>query len=584
MRKRAGLGIKPLMLSIIIATSILMCMTFAILSFNNNSSKRLAYNCLSDKAGLYIELLEKEMEKVSQSLKIMQIRDLDVLWEIPKQIAAQDTKYYDVWAELEEYNFSKETEYNHKYSFYEYVYDANLLMIGEATYFETSAKPSHLLNLNEKIRKICEENYQGIVWDFFTVNDQNYLYGCFQQRGIAVGCITTLDTLLEDIKVTNMGYEGYLVFEDENRLYADNRFSSLKDADGLMSELQLATSKVTKDYVWETYEIKHLGNVRIVIALTDGVLDQIEYIQILSVIIFGCLFFLVLFMLWQLYSGILWPMKKFVDRLKNPDEDIYLNQKKDEGPLEIVYASEQFKKMYREIQSLRIDVYEKELAEKRIMLEYTQTQIRPHFFLNCMSVVQSMAELHHEEDIVQILDVLSEYMRYVLKDTFKLRCVREEVKHVCNYMEMQKLCKPNTFIFNAWVEQEVEDCQILPLLLQVFAENAVKHGLVSGQCIEITIYITSMEIESEKYLYISVSDTGKGFSDETLELIKQQKPVVYDGCEHIGIYNTLQRIQMAYGEKAEVKFGNMKKNYGAVVEIMLPMERGSKENYEIQNT
>ena len=113
MRKRAGLGIKPLMLSIIIATSILMCMTFAILSFNNTSSKKLAYNCLSDKAGLYIELLAKEMEKVSQSLKIMQIRDLDVLWEIPKQITAQDTEYYDVWKELEEYNFSKETEYNH---------------------------------------------------------------------------------------------------------------------------------------------------------------------------------------------------------------------------------------------------------------------------------------------------------------------------------------------------------------------------------------------------------------------------------------------------------------------------------------
>ena len=112
----------------------------------------------------------------------------------------------------------------------------------------------------------------------------------------------------------------------------------------------------------------------------------------------------------------------------------------------------------------------------------------------------------------------------------------------------------------------------------------MKHGLVSGQCIEITIYITPMEIESEKYLYISVSDTGKGFSDETLELIKQQKPIIYDGCEHIGIYNTLQRIQMSYGEKAEVKFSNMKNNYGAVVEIMLPMERGSKKNYEIQNT
>lgn len=584
MRKKAGLGIKPLMLAIIVTISVLLCLTFAILSFNNTSSKKLAYNCLSDKAGLYIELLEKEMEKVSQSLKIMKIRDLDVLRQIPKHILPQDTEYYNIWAELKEYNFSKETEYNHKYSFYEYIYDADLLMIGEATYFETSAKTPYLLNLNEKIRAICKEDYQGIVWDFFTVDGQDYLYGCFQQRGIAVGCITTLDTLLKDIKVTNMGYEGFLVFEDENGLYADKKVLKLEGVDQLMSELQKEPSKATNDYVWETYEIKYLGNVRIVIALIDGVLEQIEYIQILSIIIFGFLFFLVLFILWQLYSGVLWPMKKFVDRLKNPDEDIYLNQKKDEGPLEIVYASEQFKKMYREIQSLRIDVYEKELAEKKIMLEYTQTQIRPHFFLNCMSVVQSMAELHHEEDIVQILDVLSEYMRYVLKDTFKLRCVNEEVKHVCNYMEMQKLCKPNTFVFNVMVEEDVQRCEILPLLLQVFAENAVKHGLISGRCIEITIYITSMEIESEKYLYISVSDTGKGFSDEVLELIEKQKPIEYDGCEHIGIYNTLQRIQMFYGEKAEVKFSNMRKNYGAVVEIILPMERGSKDNYEIQST
>ena len=399
------------------------------------------------------------------------------------------------------------------------------------------------------------------------------MYGCFQQRGIAVGCITTLDTLLEDIKVTNMGYEGYLVFEDENRLYADNRFSSLKDADGLMSELQLATSKVTKDYVWETYEIKHLGNVRIVIALTDGVLDQIEYIQILSVIIFGCLFFLVLFMLWQLYSGILWPMKKFVDRLKNPDEDIYLNQKKDEGPLEIVYASEQFKKMYREIQSLRIDVYEKELAEKRIMLEYTQTQIRPHFFLNCMSVVQSMAELHHEDDIVYILDVLSEYMRYVLKDTFEMRCIRDEIKHVCHYMDMQKLCKPDAFTFSAIVEENVEDCKILPLVIQTFAENAVKHGLAAARCIEITIYITSMELAGEEFLYIVISDTGNGFPQQILELIETDRPIIYDGCEHIGIRNTLQRIRMAYGEKADIKLSNMRENYGAVVEITLPMQK-----------
>ena len=163
MRKRDGLGIKPLMLAIIVTISILLCLTFGILSFNNTSSKKLAYNCLSDKAGLYIELLEKEMENVSQSLKIMKVRDLDILQQIPQSVLPQETEYYGIWAELEQYNFSKETEYNHKYNFYEYVYNADLLMIGEAAYFKTSAKDPYLLSLNEKIKTICQENYQAVV-------------------------------------------------------------------------------------------------------------------------------------------------------------------------------------------------------------------------------------------------------------------------------------------------------------------------------------------------------------------------------------------------------------------------------------
>ena len=573
MKRKVNIGIKPLMISIISAISILLCMTFAILSFNNKSAKELAYECLADKAGLYIELLEKEMVKVSQTLKIMQMRDLDVMWKIPNKVSPQDTEYYEVWKELKEYNFSKATEYNHKYSFYEYVYDADLMMIGEATYFDSSIKSAYLSCLTQEIRNICEKDSDGVVWNFFTLEGQDYLYGCFQREGKAVGCITSLDVLLEDIQITNLGYEGFLLFEDDGQFYADEKAYNEAGIEELLPELQKESGQKTDRFVWDTYTIRYLGNVRIVITLTGGVLEQIEGVQILSIVISVLLFLRVLLILWYLYSGVLWPMKKFVDRLKDPDEELYLNQKEDDGPLEIVYASEQFKKMYREIQSLRIDVYEKELAEKKTMLDYAQVQIRPHFFLNCMSVVQSMAELHHEDDIVHILDVLSEYMRYVLKDTFEMRCIRDEIRHVCNYMDMQKLCKPDAFTFNAIVEEDVEECKILPLVIQTFAENAVKHGLAAERCIEITIYITSMKIGENDFLYIVISDTGNGFPEQILELIETDQPIVYDGCEHIGIRNTLQRIRMAYGEKADIKLSNMRENYGAVVEITLPMEK-----------
>jgi sensor histidine kinase YesM len=140
-------------------------------------------------------------------------------------------------------------------------------------------------------------------------------------------------------------------------------------------------------------------------------------------------------------------------------------------------------------------------------------------------------------------------------------------------MDMQKLCKPDAFTFSAIVEENVEDCKILPLVIQTFAENAVKHGLAAARCIEITIYITSMELAGEEFLYIVISDTGNGFPQQILELIETDRPIIYDGCEHIGIRNTLQRIRMAYGEKADIKLSNMRENYGAVVEITLPMQK-----------
>ena len=39
-----------------------------------------------------------------------------------------------------------------------------------------------------------------------------------------------------------------------------------------------------------------------------------------------------------------------------------------------------FRNLVRKIQALKITIYEKELNEKQIELEFAQEQIRPHFF------------------------------------------------------------------------------------------------------------------------------------------------------------------------------------------------------------
>lgn len=86
MRKKGNVGITPLMSGITGIIFVLLCMIFMLLTFNNRSVKQLVYESLSDKAELYIELLEKEIVNVSQTIKVMQIRDMDVLWDFSGEI------------------------------------------------------------------------------------------------------------------------------------------------------------------------------------------------------------------------------------------------------------------------------------------------------------------------------------------------------------------------------------------------------------------------------------------------------------------------------------------------------------------
>ena len=55
--------------------------------------------------------------------------------------------------------------------------------------------------------------------------------------------------------------------------------------------------------------------------------------------------------------------------------------------------------------------------------------------------------------------------------------------------------------------------------------------------------------------------------------IKNNKSIEYNGRKHVGIQNTLKRLEIMYGDKAEINFFNMTEHCGAVVEIRIPAKR-----------
>ncbi|MNG29560.1 hypothetical protein D3C84_1150090 [compost metagenome] len=87
----------------------------------------------------------------------------------------------------------------------------------------------------------------------------------------------------------------------------------------------------------------------------------------------------------------------------------------------------------------------------------------------------------------------------------------------------------------------------------------------------ISVAIDLMENGLEPYIEIIIRDTGKGFSEDVLAEIRSGNRVVDEQGEHIGIWNVRKRLQLLYGEHADISCYNGFPS-GAVIEIKLPYQ------------
>ena len=399
------------------------------------------------------------------------------------------------------------------------------------------------------------------------MRDDIYLFCFYEVKGKVVGCIISLDDLFSNFNISNLGYEGIPFFVTESGEVVMQQKEQEKRMVMQALEKGFAGSTV------HSYQLGRIGQLNLLIAPTEGILDRIVILQFVSTALAVGIILIIIMIAFGYYRRILTPMHQFVRKLSDPEEEKCLHNIEDNRIMELEMASKEFREMMRQIQSLKIAVYEKELLHSRTELEYVQEQIRPHFYLNCISVIHGMAEMHHAEDILEISEKLSDYLRYVINDSYALRQIRQEVAHIRDYIAIQKLRYEDFFQFEVIMDEGVEECLIPPLVLQVFVENAINHGVTFERTVEITLYIVAEKYRGEDYLYICISDTGEGFTDEALYKIKNNKSIEYNGRKHVGIQNTLKRLEIMYGDKAEINFFNMTEHCGAVVEIRIPAKR-----------
>ncbi len=234
---------------------------------------------------------------------------------------------------------------------------------------------------------------------------------------------------------------------------------------------------------------------------------------------------------------------------------------------EIEHLIDSFNRMISEVAHLKIETYEKSLEQQKMQLDYLNLQIEPHFYLNALNVISVHAQIGDTDNICQMIERLSSYMRYIMGSRKEMVSVREELEHVNNYLKIVESRLGSGFSYSEQVDKSLLEFSIPPLMLQTVVENSMKYAFDVYR--ETVIHVT---IEKrEDCVYFCITDNGEGFSDEYLERYNRNMPPV---GSHIGLMNLRSRMNMLYGKKGSIRIFNLVP-HGACTEIRICLPEDS---------
>lgn len=233
--------------------------------------------------------------------------------------------------------------------------------------------------------------------------------------------------------------------------------------------------------------------------------------------------------------------------------------------------NQKFNSMADKLKNLKIQVYETELENRDIEATNLRLQVNPHFILNCLNIIFSLARSGNTENVKVFTKYLADYLRFLLWHTSGKVLLKEEIHCLENYLEIQKIRFPGTFTYIKNIDTVLMNVQIPSLLILNFVENAIKYALRMGSEIEIIVIVR----KDGECLTISICDTGNGMDEKTLTVLRNGGILENESGKHIGIWNCKRRLKMMYQEKASINITSQE-GEGTQIFIQLPLEENNK--------
>jgi len=431
--------------------------------------------------------------------------------------------------------------------------------------------------VQEALTQMLQSNETGTYrtdeWFMYPFHEYYFLCRVVRIGDVYVGVIRDAKTLMVPMNLINLGDQGKSLLTTEEFEPTDHE--KFIQGNGISLQYKYKVYKLTGNR--EKYLVvgskSSKGNFSLVAVIPDKqILEKLPYLQRINwVMLIGAIVILPMLYLF-LRKMFLLPIHRIVSAMKLlKDGQLETRIPAYQTSQEFQLMNETFNSMASQIQELKIHVYEEQLNSQKAELRHLQLQINPHFFLNSLNIIYSLAQVKQYHLIQEMALSLVQYFRFMFRSNSDFVSLQDEIEHTRNYLRIQEMRFPNNLTYEVSVPDALLQCPVPPLLIQTFVENTIKHAVTMDEAIHIRVHIQLTD-GNPGILRIQIHDTGKGFSEDVLQHLQKHQGILNEQGEHIGIWNVHRRLKLLYEKKASILFSNGHDG-GAVVTIYFPLHQ-----------
>lgn len=538
---------------------LLPILLFGLLSFN------IYRGAINDRISDYSQEMVNRME-----------RDLeDYINEIERFLSREQDFYINQFIKLTQANDFRN---NRKYAFRIWEDFNNLKQMKPglediAITFQDGRRISSYGTFNINIEDFKDRMYSNLTGEiFFTSPYKSYFqqevitivspyYPEIAEENVLISADIALD-VLANLTDFNLGQKSYFLIADQNGDIIYHPDQEKIGERSLLYNAGFPNRKLSlngEQYMLTSTFSRATGWYIISMASADEVEAELNYITDLTVYMTAIILILIILLTLYLSSSLSKPIQKLQELTHRASENDLSVKIDISGDDEIAELGKSFNKMIRRINKLMEQNVKEQKILRQLEMQSLDNQIKPHFIYNTLDLIIGLLENKDFDRATHMVEALGKFFRLSLSHGKEMVLIRNEIKHVKNYLFIQQFRHGEEYEYIIDIEDhEIMDKHIPKLILQPIVENAIYHGLLPTDKKGLIIVKGYRE---NKNIYFKIVDNGVGIEAAKVEEINEilrGELKTDDQQKYFGLRNVDQRLKLMYGGSSGLKVESIK--------------------------